>query len=245
MSNPTAALVLIGSELLSGRTADANLNYIARRLSETGIPLKETRVVLDEESAIVEAVNALRAKHTYVFTTGGIGPTHDDITLASIAKAFEVKTERNARVEEFLKTRYGNRATAATFRMADYPEGCDLVWHSGDWQPTCRMENVFVLAGIPKSMQVMLEAVLPLLQPGQPIHSQSVDVWTTESQIAAQLTEIQGRFPSVEVGSYPYRIDGRAGTALVARGTDAQAVASAHAAILALVDEVGAELRAA
>lgn len=245
MTNPTAALIIIGSEILSGRTADANINHIARKLSETGIPLREVRVVGDDDVAIGEAVNTLRAKHTYVFTTGGIGPTHDDITLQSVAKAFGVGVARIGRVEEFLRTRYGNRATAATFRMADYPEGCDLVWHTGEWQPACRMENVFVLAGIPRAMQVMLDAIVPLLNPGPPIHTRSVDVWTGESLIAAGLTEVQNRFPTVEVGSYPYRIDGRAGTALVARGTDAAAVEAAHGAILKLVDEVGAELRAA
>jgi molybdopterin-biosynthesis enzyme MoeA-like protein len=243
--NPTAALVIIGSEILSGRTADANLNHIARKLSEAGIPLKDVRVVADDEAAIVEAVNLLRAKHTYLFTTGGIGPTHDDITMAAIAKAFAVPLERNARVEAHLKQHYGNRATAATFRMADYPFGSEQVWHTDGFAPGCRIENVFVLAGQPRVMQTMLDAALPLLQPGAPIHTRSVDVWTSESLIAEGLAGIQSRYPEVEVGSYPYRIEGRAGTALVARGTDAAAVEKAHEAILRLVDEVGAELRAA
>lgn len=245
MTTPTAALVLIGSELLSGRTADANLNHLARKLSEAGIPLRDVRVVADDEAAIAEAIDALRGKHTYLFTTGGIGPTHDDVTMAAIAKAFGVGLERNARVEAHLKQHYGNRATAATFRMADYPEGAEQVWHAEGYAPVCRMENVFVLAGQPRVMQGMLESILPLLSPGPPIHTRSVDAWTSESLIADGLADIQNRHPAVEVGSYPYRIEGRAGTALVARGTDVVAVEAAHAAILRLVDEVGAEVRAA
>lgn len=246
---PTAAILLIGNELLSGRTADANMNYIARRLTDVGVKLCEVRVVADDEAAIGEAVNALRDKHTYVFTTGGIGPTHDDITLASIAKAFGVGMSRNARVEDYLRKELGNKAVPATFRMADYPEGAEQVWHpkgtDAAWAPCCRMANVFVLAGVPRVMQAMLEAVLPLLTQGPPIHARSVDVWTRESLIAEGLGDIQARFPAVDVGSYPYRIENRPGTTLVARGTDAAAVAGAHAAILAMLDSMGAELRAA
>jgi molybdenum cofactor synthesis domain-containing protein len=245
MSNPTAAVVIVGSEVLSGRTADANLNYIARRLADTGIRLGEARVVADDADAIVDAVNALRARHTYVFTTGGIGPTHDDITLASIARAFGVGLARNARVEEHLRQTYGNRATDATFRMADYPEGAEQVWHTESWAPGCRMENVFVLAGNPRGMQVMFEAALPLLKPGAPIHSRSIDVWAMESAIAADLAAIQDKYPHVEVGSYPYRIEGRPGTALVARGQDVAAVEGAFGAILRMVENLGVEKRAA
>lgn len=246
---PTAAILLIGNELLSGRTADANMNYIARRLTDVGIKLCEVRVVADDAAAIGEAVNALRDRHTYVFTTGGIGPTHDDITIASIAKAFGVPVTRNIRVEEYLRKELGNKALPATFRMADYPEGAEQIWPAkgaeAPWAPCCRMANVFVLAGFPRVMQAMLEAVLPLLTQGPPIHVRSVDVWTAESVISEGLGDIQARFPSVDVGSYPYRLDNRPGTTLVARGTDAAAVAGAHAAILALLDSLGAELRAA
>ncbi|MFZ2587882.1 MAG: molybdopterin-binding protein [Alphaproteobacteria bacterium] len=246
MSNtPTAAMLIIGNEVLSGRTADANLNYVARRMTDVGIALRECRVVADVESEIADAVNALRAKHTYVFTTGGIGPTHDDITIASVAKAFGVPVVRNARVEEHLRKELGNKATTATFRMADYPEGAEPVWHGETWAPGCRMENVFIMAGIPRVMQVMLEAAIPLLQQGPPIHARSVDAWTRESVIAEPLGEIQARYPAVDIGSYPYRIDNRPGTTLVVRGTDLAAVEGAYAAVMGMLDGVGAELRAA
>ncbi|MCP5404803.1 MAG: competence/damage-inducible protein A [Pseudomonadaceae bacterium] len=240
-----AAILIIGNEILSGRTEDANVAHIARRLADVGVAVREVRVVPDIENEIVDALNALRARYGYVFTTGGIGPTHDDITIVSVAKAFGVAVARNTRVEEHLRTTYGNRATEATLRMADYPEGAALVWHEGDWAPACRMENVFVLAGIPRAMQVMLAACVPLLGQGAPIHSKTLDVWARESDIADGLAAVQGDYPQLEVGSYPYRIDNRPGTALVVRGADAVAVEAAHKAICAMVEALGVEKRAA
>ncbi|NBX86327.1 MAG: competence/damage-inducible protein A [Proteobacteria bacterium] len=245
MSNPTAAILVIGNEVLSGRVADANLNYIARRLNDVGIDLKEARVVRDDKAQITEALNTLRKVYSYVFTTGGIGPTHDDITIATVASAFGVAVQRNLEVEEKLKAYYAGRVTAAALRMADYPAGAKVIWHGEQFAPGCMMENVLVLAGQPRAMQVMLEAALPLLERGVPLHTRQVDAWVRESQIADGLAAIQGRFAGVDIGSYPYRIEGRAGTALVCRGEDAKLVEAAFGAIGELLSEVGAELRAA
>lgn len=245
VNQPTAAILIVGNEILSGRTADANVNYLARRLTDTGVPVREVRVVPDVEAEIVAALDALRGRYGYVFTTGGIGSTHDDITLPAVAKAFGVEMERVARVEDRLRASYGESASAATFRMADYPAGAELVWHEGEWAPTCRMDNVFVLAGIPRAMQVMFEACVPLLNQGPPIHSRSVDVWGREGDIADGLAAVQAAHPALEVGSYPYRVDGRIGTALVVRGTDAAAVEAAHASIEKMVERLGMERRVA
>lgn len=245
MSNPTAAVLIIGNEILSGRTADSNLNHIARRLSDVGITLMECRVVRDREDEIIDAVNTLRAKYTYLFTTGGIGPTHDDITISSLARAFGVAVERNIQVESKLREYYAARTNAANLRMADYPAGARVVWHGEQFAPGCIMENVIVLAGLPRVMHIMLEAALPLLQQGQPTHTRQVDVWVAESQVAAELEAVQNQFPAVDIGSYPYRIEGRSGTALVARGINAAEVEAAFVAITDMLANAGAEIRAA
>ena len=245
MTNPTSAVLIIGNEVLSGRTADANLNYLARRLNDCGITLRESRVVRDEPEAIIEAVNALRSQYTYVFTTGGIGPTHDDITIPTIAKAFGVAIERNLQVESKLREYYAGRLVAASLRMADYPAGARVVWHGEQFAPGCIMENVIIMAGQPRIMQIMLEAALPLLQQGEPTHTRQVDVWIYESQIAEPLEAIQNRFPDVDLGSYPYRVESRPGTALVARGLNAETVDAAFKAIEEMLDNLGAERRAA
>lgn len=245
MDNPTAALLVIGNEILSGRTQDSNVAHIARRLADTGIRLREVRVVPDGEETIGTAINALRGQYTYVLTTGGIGPTHDDITIAAIAKAFGVPVERNPVVEQKLHSMLGDRVTAATLRMADYPTGARIVWHTENFAPGCMVENVTILAGSPRHMQTMLEAALPLLRQGDPIYTQSVDAWVLESQIAAEFEAIQNRYPSLELGSYPYKIDGRAGTALVVRGTDARLVQTCLADCEAMLHKIGAEKRAA
>lgn len=243
--SPTAAILIIGNEVLSGRTADTNINTITRRLTECGIVTKEVRVVRDEEEAIIAAVNTLRQAYTYVFTTGGIGPTHDDITIPTIAKAFEVALERNLQVEQKLRSAYSQTLTPAALRMADYPAGARIIWHGEQFAPGCMMENVIIMAGLPRIMTIMLESALPMLQQGAPIHTRQVDAWVYESQIAAPLESIQKRYPAVDIGSYPYRIEGRVGTALVARGTDATAVDAAFSAITQMLSDQGAEQRVA
>jgi molybdenum cofactor synthesis domain-containing protein len=243
MKNPTVAILVIGSEVLSGRIADVNVNYICRRCADLGLDVAEVRMVRDEEAAIVTAVNALRAAHTYVFTTGGIGPTHDDMTIASIAKAFGVAVQRNLQVEQQLRDHYGSRVTPAALRMADYPAGARIVPHGESFAPSCFMENVAILAGQPRIMQLMFEATVPLLQTGTPLHTRQVDGWGMESQIAERLGILQSRFAGVEIGSYPYRVEGRAGTALVCRGPEAGAVEASFAAVQELVTEAGMEVR--
>lgn len=243
MSNPTAAILIIGNEVLSGRTADSNINTIARRLTDIGINLMECRVVKDDKTAIVAAINQLRKTYTYVFTTGGIGPTHDDITIPTIASAFGVAVERNLQVEDKLKAT--GTYTQATLRMADFPSGARIVWHGEDYAPSSIMENVIILAGQPRIMSVMLEAALPLLQQGTPLHTRQVDAWVRESVIAEGLEAIQARFTEVDIGSYPYRADGKAGTALVCRGENLQNVEKAFKEIKRLLDDTGAQLRVA
>ncbi len=243
MPNPTAAILVIGNEVLSGRIADVNVNYICRRCADVGLNVAEVRMVRDDEGAIVAAVNTLRTSHTYVFTTGGIGPTHDDITIHSMAKAFGVAVIRNIEVEQKLHAHYGSRLTPAALRMADYPAGARIVPHGESFAPSCLLENVAILAGQPRVMQLMFEATLPLLQTGTPLHTRQLDVWGMESQLAEQLGRIQTRFAAVEIGSYPYRVEGRAGTALVCRGLAADDVEAAFTAINHLVTEQGLEVR--
>ena len=190
--NPTAAILVIGNEVLSGRIADVNVNYLCRRCADVGLDVREVRMVRDDEAAIVAAVNTLRTSHTYVLTTGGIGPTHDDITIGCIAKAFGVAVVRNVEVEQKLRSHYGSSLAPAALGMADYPAGARLVPHGESFAPSCLMENVAVLAGQPRVMQLMFEATLPLLQTGTPLHSRQVDVWGMESQLAEKLARCLG-----------------------------------------------------
>lgn len=243
MPNPTAAILIIGNEVLSGRVADVNVNTIARRLADVGINLREVRMVRDEEDAILEALHTLRTRYQTVFTTGGIGPTHDDITVATVAKAFGVAVVRNVDVENKLKDHYGSRITAAALRMADYPAGARLVHHGQDFAPGFMMENVVVLAGQPRIMSLMLEAALPLLQTGTPLYTRQVDVWGQESLLAEPLASIQGRFPAVDIGSYPYRAEGRPGTALVCRSEDPHATDASFEAIMGMIGTLGMDVR--
>lgn len=246
VENPTAALVLIGNELLSGRTPDANLSYISRRLEELGIRLMECRVVRDEKPKIMRAVNALRSQFTYVFTTGGIGSTHDDITVECIAEAFGAEMERNNEVvERFDKKKIEENwpITENTYRMADYPVGARLIENGATVAPGFQLGNVFALAGIPKYAQSMFEAVVPFLQTGQPMHSLSIDVLAPESVIGEAFSEIQDRYAALELGSYPFRHEGRPGTSLVIKGVDRDLVDSAYRAVEMMLDEVGAPKR--
>ena len=233
---PTAAVLIIGNEILSGRTADSNLNYIARKLTEIGIKLAEVRVVPDIESEIVAAVNVLRARYTYVFTTGGIGPTHDDITSDCIGKAFGVAVTEHPDARARLLAHYTeSRLNDARLRMARVPEGAVLIDNLVSAAPGFRMENVYVMAGVPNIMQSMMDSVAAGLQHGPTIHSVSVSGYVPESLIAADLGAVAERYPQLDIGSYPWVRDGRWGTALVARGTDQAMVERAADEIFALV----------
>lgn len=217
----TAALLIIGNEILSGRTQDKNLSFLGAGLAEIGIPLRETRVIPDVEDEIIAAVNALRAKYTYVFITGGIGPTHDDITSECIAKAFGVAFERNAEAAEILHKHYGDQINEARLSMADMPVGARLIPNPVSAAPGFIIENVYVMAGVPRIMQAMFDHLKHGLQGGAPVQSRTLTVYMTEGNLADGLTRIQDANMDVEIGSYPFIKDGRLGTSLVLRGTDA------------------------
>ena len=215
-----ASLIIIGNEILSGRTQDKNLSYLANWLNEIGIQLTEVRVIRDEEDVIVETVNHLRKTYDYVFTTGGIGPTHDDITSESIAKAFSVDLEINQGALSILKEYYKDgELTEARMKMTKMPVGSELIENPVSRAPGFKMENVFVLAGIPGIMQGMLEGARQFLKKGDVVKSKSVDIFTPESNVAEILTNLQDKYSSVEIGSYPFSKENRFGTSIVMRST--------------------------
>ena len=243
MPNPvTAALVIIGNEILSGRTADANLPYIASKLNQIGIRLMEVRVVADREDDIVAAVNACRNACTYVFTTGGIGPTHDDITAQAIAKAFGLPLERNAEALARLTRQYApGDVNNARLAMADMPHGASLIDNPVSGAPGFQIGNVFVLAGVPSIMQAMFDGLIGRLKGGLPVLSRTVSCYLAEGAIAEGLAALQRRFPGVEIGSYPFFRARRFGTSLVLRAEDGALLARAVEQLRALVTELGGE----
>ncbi len=239
----TAGLILIGNELLSGRTRDANLSFIGESLAEIGIPLVEARVIPDVTDVIVATVNEMRARVTYLFTTGGIGPTHDDITAEAVAKAFGVAHRLDERAVAILTEHYpAGELNPARLRMATLPEGASLIENPVSKAPGFQIGNVYVMAGIPKIMQAMFQGVKPGLTGGPPILSESVTVFLPESKVAAGLAEIQAAYPTLDLGSYPFQLQQRFGTRLVARGTDGDALIAAKGAIVAMVQSLGGEM---
>ncbi len=234
-----AALIIIGNEILSGRTQDQNLSYLANWLNEIGIQLSEVRVIRDEEEVIVKTVNYLRETYSYIFTTGGIGPTHDDITSLSIAKAFNVDLEINDKALSILKEYYkDSELTDARMKMTMIPKGAELVENPISKAPGFKMENVFVMAGIPSIMQGMLEGARKHLKGGDIIKSSSVDVFTPESNIAEELAELQKNYPGVEIGSYPFSKEGKFGTSLVLRSKDEELLKLCKLELLKIVDKL-------
>ncbi|MGA9764777.1 MAG: molybdopterin-binding protein [Rhodomicrobium sp.] len=230
----TAALLVIGDEILSGRTKDTNIGFIAAQCTEIGIRLKEVRIVPDDEGAIIAGVNALRAAYTYVFTTGGIGPTHDDITADSIARAFGVPIDIDSRAVALMRERYAETdLTPTRLRMARIPEGAELIENSVSKAPGFMIGNVIVMAGVPPIMQAMLHAVTPNLRTGAKLLSDTIRVNAAEGRVAIPLAECQRAFPDVAMGSYPFFVEGRYGTNLVLRSTDAARVAEAKADLVA------------
>lgn len=217
----TACVVVIGNEILSGRTQDINLAHIAQKLNEWGVRVTEARVIPDVEEVIVNTVNAARARFDYVFTTGGIGPTHDDITAECIAKSFGVPLVINAEIASALRRRHATDDVMANrLRMARIPEGATLIANPTGGPQGFRMENVFVMAGIPSVMQAMLSTVGGEIEGGDVVRSKSVTAYLGESQLASALTDIQARYPGIDLGSYPFYRSERHGTTLVMRGTD-------------------------
>lgn len=243
---PTAAVLIIGDEILSGRTADTNLNTIARFLAALGIDLQEARTVGDRPGQIIDALNALRAAHDYVFTTGGIGPTHDDMTADAVAEAFGVALPEHPDALALLSRRYGDQFNAARRRMARIPEGGVLIANPVTDAPGFQLDNVFVMAGVPKIMQAMLEDVAPRLRTGAVVHARSLKVsGVGEGDVAAPLAAVAAAHPDLSLGSYPFGHGtvGEIGTSLVVRGRDAAAVEAAVAALHAALAAAGIAVR--
>jgi len=244
----TAALLVIGDEILSGRTKDKNIGYVAEYLTNIGIDLKEVRVVPDAEPQIVAALNALRARYTYVFTTGGIGPTHDDITADAVAKAFGVSIDYHPRAVEILRARLaetGGAMNEARMRMTRLPAGAELVLNKISAAPGFWIGNVIVMAGVPQIMQVMLEYVAPKLRTGAKMLSETVRADCREGDIGTELGVIAQAHPAVVIGSYPFMDDKRgANTHVVMRARDPQKLAAAKAAVEAMLAQVQAQLAA-
>jgi len=218
----TAALLVIGDEILSGRTKDKNIGHIAERLTEVGVDLREVRVVSDVEEDIVAALNALRSRYSYVFTTGGIGPTHDDITADAVAKAFGVGIDVDPRARAMLLEYIAEAdLNPARLRMARVPDGAELIVNTVSKAPGFRVDNVFVMAGVPRIMQAMLEAIIPTLSTNAPMLSATVLANAKEGDIAAPLGAIATRHPDVSIGSYPFLSDSGPNTNIVVRSRDA------------------------
>jgi molybdenum cofactor synthesis domain-containing protein len=244
----TASLLVIGDEILSGRTKDKNIGYIAEFLTAIGIDLREVRVVADDENAIAAALNALRMRYTYVFTTGGIGPTHDDITADAVAKAFGVAIDYDQRAVALLKERYaamGTELNAARMRMTRMPEGAELVPNKISAAPGFWIGNVIVMAGVPSIMQAMLDEVAPQLRTGIKMLSETVRADCREGDVGTELGEIAKAHPEVMIGSYPFVDEVRGpNTNIVVRGRDPAQLAAAKAAIEDMLDKVRSRMAA-
>src|SRR5580704_6523503 len=241
--NPTACVLVIGNEVLSGRTQDANIRFLAIKLGELGIPVREVRIIPDVPNTIVETVNEIRRKFTYVFTTGGIGPTHDDITSECIAAAFGVPWEPHpvawARMEKAYKPGEFN---AARQRMGTMPRGAKLIDNAMSVAPGFQMENVYVMAGVPRVMQSMFEWLAPHLEGGQKIEQRAVHaIALPEGVIADGLTAIQTRYPAIDLGSYPFYRPSGNGVTLVAKGTSGAEAEAVIAEVTALIASLGRE----
>ena len=218
----TACVLVIGNEILSGRTQDTNLNHIARQLNEWGIRVREARVIPDVVEIIVSAVQEASRRFDYVFTTGGIGPTHDDITADCVANAFEVELVEHPEIAARIRQREASPdIMASRLRMARVPDGARLIENATGGPQGFAIGNVYVMAGIPMVMQAMLSTLEGQLDGGAPVRSRSVTAFLGESQIAGPLGQIQARYPHIDLGSYPFSREGRYGTSLVMRGTDA------------------------
>ncbi len=238
--SPTACLIVIGNEVLSGRTRDANLQALAHRLTGQGITLGEARVIPDDRAAIVATVNACRVAFDLVFTSGGIGPTHDDITAIAVAEAFGVPTRRDRRAVARLNARHKPKdLNPARLKMAEIPEGADLIDNPVSGAPGFSIGNVYVLAGVPRIFDAMLDGLLPRLPGGAPILSRTVAAYLPEGDLAGPLGAVQADFPDVPIGSYPFARDGRLGAALIARTPDPGRLRAAVSALCAMIEALG------
>ena len=240
----TAALVVIGDEILSGRTQDKNIAQIASWLGVQGIRLKEVRVVADDFAAIIEAVNTLRLRNDYLFTTGGIGPTHDDITVDAIAQALDVPVEVHPEARQILADYYASRGqelTEARLRMARTPQGASLIPNRYSGAPGIRWGNVFIMAGVPMITAGMLDALTGTLEGGLPVLSETVGCWVGESEVASLLRDTEKAHEGVQIGSYPFFREGRNGANFVVRSTDAEQLASVVTELSSALEALGRE----
>jgi molybdopterin-biosynthesis enzyme MoeA-like protein len=242
MTQPTACILVIGNEILSGKTQDANIQFLGFELAKLGIRLEEARVVRDVPDAIVRHLNECRAKFTHVFTTGGIGPTHDDITAECVALAFGVDLVLDPEAVERLK-RGGRPLNEARLKMARVPRGAELVDNPVSNAPGFRIGNVFVFAGIPSIARAMFASAIPMLAKGLPIQSVAVDVLLKEGDFAEVLENIQRKYAEVEIGSYPFSRDGQHGATLVVRGTDKPLINRVGEEIVAAMTALGGETK--
>lgn len=232
MSNHRAAVIIIGNEILSGRTLDINTQEIALRLGEVGVSLVETRTIVDDRTMIIDTVRELSSKYDYIFTTGGIGPTHDDITAEAIAAAFNVGYTRSDEIYNILKNHYdkiGEKLNSAREKMAYIPESSKLLHNDATMVPGFVTNNVFVMAGIPNIMKSMLKSAIPMLKKGAIIQSKTLEVMLGESKIAISFEELQNKYKEVEMGSYPFTRNGNHGTALVLRSANYESLDNAFA----------------
>jgi molybdenum cofactor synthesis domain-containing protein len=237
---PTAAILIIGNEILSGRTQDSSVAWIAGRLVEHGVRVREARVVPDIEAEIVAAAQALSARYDYLFTTGGIGPTHDDITTDCIAKAFGVPVVLDQEAARRLEDRYGpGTVSDARLRMARIPQGALLIDNPVSAAPGFQIGNVFVMAGVPAVMRAMLDGVLPALRGGPKLLQRTVVCQVPESVLAEPLGAIQAGHRDIDIGSYPWFRQGKSGVSLVARGTDSQSLDALAAEIAQMIRDLG------
>ncbi|MBV0913298.1 competence/damage-inducible protein A [Anianabacter salinae] len=237
MSNPTAAMLVIGDEILSGRTRDSNMNHLAKRLTDAGIDLREVRFVGDVRKTIVQAVKRLSTRHDHVFTSGGIGPTHDDITADCIAEAFDMPIDVRADAREVLEAHYaktGSELNEARLRMARIPDGATLIDNPVSAAPGFSIGNVHVMAGVPAVFEAMVESVLPTLTGGTPLTSVSLRIERGEGDIAGPLRTLAEANPDLSFGSYPFNMNGRYGANIVIRGVDQVRVMEAREALAAL-----------
>ena len=237
----TAALVVIGDEILSGRTHDRNIAQVASWLQVQGIRLMEVRVVPDVEERIAEAVNALRTAHDYLFTTGGIGPTHDDITVDAVAKALGLPVVVHPEARRILEDYYSTRGgiTEARLRMARVPEGAELIPNKMSGAPGIKIGNVFLMAGVPHIAAQMLDALTGTLEGGAPLLSETVGCWVAESEVADLLREVEQAHPECQIGSYPFFREGKVGANFVIRSTDPQALKSCVDGLCQALAEAG------
>lgn len=236
----TAGIIIIGDEILSGRTLDTNTQYIAKELCAAGIDLIETRTIKDDKTKIIGSVKNFSSKYDYVFTTGGIGPTHDDITSQAIAEAFDVAYERNQEAYDLLVILYrsvGQEMNRAREKMAYMPAGSELIKYRPAGAPGFKIKNIYALAGVPDIMEAMIDSIMPKLAGGKVVKSRNLDIMVGESIIAEDFLALQQQFPYVSMGSYPFKKDGRHGTSLVLRSSDTKQLENAFKQLNEIADK--------